>query len=72
MTQAREAWIETLDANINPSQVGLMNLHPDVFSVYPRLDIIHQNVTWQLKYRTVVGTMFSVLLCFAGKVPTIV
>ncbi|XP_064097873.1 large ribosomal subunit protein uL4m-like [Macrobrachium nipponense] len=53
VTQPREAWIETLDRDASPSQVGLMNLHPDVFSAFPRLDIIHENVLWQHKYRTV-------------------
>lgn len=52
-TKPREAWIETLDADATPSQVGMMNLHPDIFATYPRLDIIHQNVLWQLKYRDV-------------------
>ncbi|XP_068216226.1 large ribosomal subunit protein uL4m [Palaemon carinicauda] len=52
-TQPREAWIETLDRDAISSQVGLMNLHPDVFSAFPRLDIIHENVIWQQKYRMV-------------------
>lgn len=52
-TQPREAWIENLDSSVAPSQVGLMKLHPDVFAAYPRLDIIHENVVWQQKYRMV-------------------
>ncbi|KAK7072869.1 54S ribosomal protein L4 mitochondrial [Halocaridina rubra] len=49
----REAWIETLDSDVSPSQIGLIKLHPDVFAAYPRLDIIHQNAVWQQKYRRV-------------------
>lgn len=48
----RQIWIE----NMNTAHVernGLMELHPSVFAVQPRIDIIHQNVTWQKKYRYV-------------------
>ena len=31
----------------------LLDLHPDVWGVYPRIDIIHQNVLWQKDYSTV-------------------
>ncbi|XP_047502320.1 39S ribosomal protein L4, mitochondrial-like isoform X1 [Penaeus chinensis] len=48
---AREAWVETLDANT--SEVGMIALHPDVFAVCPRMDIIHENVVWQRKYKMV-------------------
>ena len=30
-----------------------MDLHPDVWAVYPRLDIIHANMVWQSKYNVV-------------------
>lgn len=52
---AREAWVETLDTNT--SDVGMITLHPDVFSVCPRMDIIHENVVWQRKYKMVVSKM---------------
>lgn len=50
---AREAWVETLDANM--SDIGMITLHPDVFAVCPRMDIIHENVVWQRKYKMVVS-----------------
>ncbi|XP_069958323.1 large ribosomal subunit protein uL4m [Cherax quadricarinatus] len=50
---AREAWIETLDPSGENLHVGLIHLHPKVFATYPRLDIIHENVVWQQKYRMV-------------------
>ena len=28
-------------------------MHPDVWAVYPRMDIIHQNLVWQSKYNVV-------------------
>lgn len=49
----REAWIETLDTSATSTQVGLIHLHPQVFGANPRLDLIHENVTWQRKFRFV-------------------
>lgn len=57
----REAWIENLDSDAGKSQVGLIHLHPEIFAVYPRLDIIHENVVWQQKYRSVVCKVLVVL-----------
>ena len=31
----------------------LLELHPDVWAVYPRVDIIHRNILWQRDYNTV-------------------
>lgn len=48
----REVWIE----NINTPQeqkLGVIQLHSNIFGVQPRIDIIHQNVEWQKKYRYV-------------------
>lgn len=49
----REAWIETLDTSVASPLTGLIHLHPRVFGAYPRLDLIHENVVWQQKYRAV-------------------
>lgn len=46
----RQVWIENLDT-IDEQKLGIINLHPTVFADAPRIDIIHQNVTWQRKYR---------------------
>lgn len=45
----RQVWVENLDT-IDEKKLGLIDLHPDVFAVSPRLDIIHQNVRWQRLY----------------------
>ncbi|KAJ6647794.1 39S ribosomal protein L4, mitochondrial, partial [Pseudolycoriella hygida] len=50
--QPRQAWIENLDT-IESRKLGLMQLHPDIFAGTPRIDVIHQNVEWQRKYRYV-------------------
>jgi len=48
----REAWVENLDSR-NEEKRGIIDLHPDVWAVYPRIDIIHQNLVWQSKYNVV-------------------
>lgn len=49
---ARQVWIENLDT-VAEQKRGLLELHPDVFAVAPRIDVIHRNVEWQRKYRFV-------------------
>lgn len=51
-TKPREVWIENLDT-INEKKLGLFELHPLVYAVLPRIDIIHRNVIWQRKFRWV-------------------
>lgn len=48
----RQAWIENFDT-VEQQNLGIIELHPDVFGKAPRIDIIHQNVEWQRKYRYV-------------------
>lgn len=48
----RLAWVENMDT-IERRRVALVELHPDVFAVQPKLHLIHQNVQWQKKYRYV-------------------
>jgi large subunit ribosomal protein L4 len=50
--EPREVWIESLEAE-NEDKHGIMQLHPKIFAATPRIDIIHQNVDWQKKYRFV-------------------
>jgi len=52
MAKAREVWVESLD-NSTTEDKDLLQLHPDVWSVKPRLDILWQNVNWQLRYKRV-------------------
>lgn len=50
--QPRQVWIENFDT-VEERKVGLIELHPDIFAAAPRIDVIHQNVEWQRKYRFV-------------------
>jgi len=48
----RQVWIENLESREGEKK-GILDLHPDVWAVYPRLDIIHANLDWQSKYNVV-------------------
>lgn len=48
----REIWVENINT-IDEQKLDILPLHPDVFGAMPRIDIIHQNVVWQQKYRYV-------------------
>lgn len=48
----RQVWLESLDT-IDERKLGLLELHPEIFATNPRIDIIHQNITWQKLYRYV-------------------
>lgn len=50
--EPREVWIESLESE-NAKKLGILQLHPKIFSATPRMDIIHLNVEWQRKYRHV-------------------
>jgi len=47
----REAWLESIRPDETPSR--LLPLHPDIWSVRPRIDIIQENVEWQELYKKV-------------------
>lgn len=49
---SRQAWIESMDS-LEGSKVGMVDLHPDVFATFPRVDILHANMEWQKKYREI-------------------
>nr|XP_018904404.1 PREDICTED: 39S ribosomal protein L4, mitochondrial [Bemisia tabaci] len=51
-SEPRQAWIETLNC-IDDKIIGLTTLHPEVFGVGPRIDMIHLNVKWQRNIRYV-------------------
>ncbi|KAH9488145.1 54S ribosomal protein L4 mitochondrial [Bulinus truncatus] len=44
------AWLDSL-SSIEGSKLGMLDLHPDVFATYPRVDMLHKNVHWQKMYR---------------------
>lgn len=48
----REIWVENINT-VDEQKLDILTLHPDVFAEMPRIDLIHQNVTWQRKYRFV-------------------
>ncbi|RUS70469.1 hypothetical protein EGW08_021768 [Elysia chlorotica] len=49
-TYPRLAWLESMDS-LEGKKLGMLDLHPDVFAVYPRIDVLHQNIHWQKMYR---------------------
>ncbi|XP_059154559.1 large ribosomal subunit protein uL4m-like [Physella acuta] len=49
-TFPRLAWLESMK-NLEGEKLGMLDLHPDVFATYPRLDILHKNIHWQKFYR---------------------
>lgn len=48
----KQAWLESLSTH-EDQKLGLLDLHPQIFGVYPRIDVIHQNIVWQSKYRKI-------------------
>ncbi|KAM4038891.1 large ribosomal subunit protein uL4m [Anomaloglossus baeobatrachus] len=49
---ARTVWLENLDEE-EDEPTSLVQLHPDVFDVPPRIDVIHQVVTWQRNFKRI-------------------
>ncbi|KAM4754561.1 large ribosomal subunit protein uL4m [Cyanocitta cristata] len=47
-----QAWVESL-RHPEDTLRGLTDLHPDVFAVTPRLDILHTVATWQRNYKRI-------------------
>ncbi|XP_055387321.1 39S ribosomal protein L4, mitochondrial [Condylostylus longicornis] len=48
----RQAWVENCNT-VEEKKVNLIELDPKVFAEKPRVDVIHENVEWQRKYRFV-------------------
>lgn len=48
----RSVWIENLDT-VEEKKLGLLELSSEIFAATPRIDIVHQNIEWQRKYRFV-------------------
>nr|XP_040236968.2 39S ribosomal protein L4, mitochondrial [Anopheles coluzzii] len=49
---SRAVWLENMDT-VEPAQSGIVELDNAVFGASPRIDIVHQNIEWQRKYRFV-------------------
>ncbi|KAG8129958.1 hypothetical protein E2320_016633 [Naja naja] len=47
-----QAWIESLQ-HYDARHLGLADLHPDVFAVMPRLDILHSVAIWQKNFKRI-------------------
>lgn len=52
ITPPRQAWIENFIGS-ERELLGIVDLHPRIFGVFPRLDFVSKVVMWQKKYRTV-------------------
>lgn len=50
--QPRQAWLETL-STVEDHKLGMLDLHPDIFAVHPRLDILYHNLRWQEFYKKI-------------------
>uniref|UniRef100_A0A2M4BWU6 Large ribosomal subunit protein uL4m n=1 Tax=Anopheles marajoara TaxID=58244 RepID=A0A2M4BWU6_9DIPT len=48
----REVWLESL-GTVQEQKLGILSLDNAVFGASPRIDIVHQNIEWQRKYRFV-------------------
>ncbi|KAG8574035.1 hypothetical protein GDO81_009008 [Engystomops pustulosus] len=49
---AQTVWLETLDEQ-EEEPTSLVQLHPDVFNVPPRIDILHQVAIWQRNFKRI-------------------
>jgi len=47
-----QCWVSSMD-KVAEHRIGIVNLQPDIFRVFPRLDILQQNLEWQMSYRAV-------------------
>jgi len=50
--ETKQAWLESL-ATINNEKLGLIDLHPEVFGAFPRIDILFRNIYWQNLYKKI-------------------
>lgn len=54
MIPIRQAWIENLNT-LDSNNLGIIDLHPNVFGTRPRLDLIYENFHWQRIYKYIVS-----------------
>uniref|UniRef100_T1K1M5 Large ribosomal subunit protein uL4m n=1 Tax=Tetranychus urticae TaxID=32264 RepID=T1K1M5_TETUR len=52
ITPIKESWLYNFDTTL-PVKLGLVQLHPRIFSAFPNPQMIATNVSWQQKYRTI-------------------
>lgn len=51
LSSPRQAWVESLDTD--NSHRDLILLHPDIWGIRPRIDVLWSNIDWQKRYKTV-------------------
>lgn len=51
-SHSKQAWLETL-STVEDEKLGIVDLHPDIFATFPRIDILWFNVFWQKLFRHV-------------------
>ena len=59
---SREGWIENLSTIGDDNTNEVMKLHPDIWGIKPRIDIIYQNVEWQ-KWLVIVYIHIKQIFC---------
>lgn len=47
-----QAWLESLETR-ESKKLAIIDLHPDVFSTFPRIDILQRNIEWQKVYKII-------------------
>ena len=52
MRKPREVWIENFNT-VQEQKLGIKELSPIIYGTNPRVDVIHENVVWQQKYKRV-------------------
>lgn len=48
----KQAWLETLSVTEN-EKLGIVDLHPEIFATFPRIDVLWANIHWQTIYKKV-------------------
>ncbi|XP_041354179.1 39S ribosomal protein L4, mitochondrial-like [Gigantopelta aegis] len=51
-TPPKQAWLESLDT-IEDGKLGIVDLHPEIFGTYPRIDMLHSNILWQRNFKRI-------------------
>ncbi|RWS27204.1 mitochondrial ribosomal protein L4-like protein [Leptotrombidium deliense] len=49
LTPPREAWLLNFDS-MESRKLNIIELHPEIFAAFPRVDVIHENIKWQTTY----------------------
>jgi hypothetical protein len=53
LQKSLQSWVQTM-SEIESKKIGIIDLHPSIFAVSPRLDILFRNVHWQNLYKKIV------------------